>query len=212
VRPVAGEGEISKCCSRKKEENPTAKPSPFGPSGEELLSGNRFAVRASISIPQSVRSRIFPYARVKQGILDHRGDPCFHVTFRQEQGVPGLGFVGWRPGQVLDAGKVIGRFYLDMHPAPRANSPMREMGAACSDGIRGKQLPEATLICNFPAARPPEDPGLMEYGDVQTFFHEFGHLMHAILGGQQPWAGISGVSMESGFRSRHLSQNAGRNG
>jgi Zn-dependent oligopeptidase len=45
----------------------------------------------------------------------------------------------------------------------------------------------------------PEDPGLMEYGDVQTFFHEFGHLMHAILGGQQPWAGISGISMESDF-------------
>jgi thimet oligopeptidase len=39
----------------------------------------------------------------------------------------------------------------------------------------------------------------MEYGDVQTFFHEFGHLMHMILGGQQPWAGISGISMESDF-------------
>ena len=39
----------------------------------------------------------------------------------------------------------------------------------------------------------------MEYGDVQVFFHEFGHLMHMILGGQQPWAGISGISMESDF-------------
>ena len=66
------------------------------------------------------------------------------------------------------------------------------------DGIRGKQLPEAALICNFP--RPAAgDPGLMEYRDVQTFFHEFGHLMHWILGGQQPWAGISGISMESDF-------------
>src|SRR5260370_31050966 len=66
------------------------------------------------------------------------------------------------------------------------------------DGIRGRQVPEGVLICNFPRPRP-EDPGLMEYGDVQTFFHEFGHLMHAILGGQQPWAGISGVSMEADF-------------
>jgi thimet oligopeptidase len=66
------------------------------------------------------------------------------------------------------------------------------------DGIRGRQLPEGVLICNFP--RPtPDDPGLMEYGDVQTFFHEFGHLMHMILGGQQPWAGISGISMEADF-------------
>ena len=43
------------------------------------------------------------------------------------------------------------------------------------------------------------DPGLMEYGEVVTFFHEFGHLMHRILGGQQQWAGISGISMESDF-------------
>jgi thimet oligopeptidase len=32
-----------------------------------------------------------------------------------------------------------------------------------------------------------------------TFFHEFGHLMHWILGGQQQWAGISGITMESDF-------------
>ena len=32
-----------------------------------------------------------------------------------------------------------------------------------------------------------------------TFFHEFGHLMHHILGGQQQWAGISGITMEADF-------------
>jgi Zn-dependent oligopeptidase len=39
----------------------------------------------------------------------------------------------------------------------------------------------------------------MTYDDVETFFHEFGHLMHHILGGQQQWAGISGITMESDF-------------
>ena len=39
----------------------------------------------------------------------------------------------------------------------------------------------------------------MDYGDVVTFFHEFGHLMHHILGGQQQWAGISGITMEADF-------------
>jgi thimet oligopeptidase len=39
----------------------------------------------------------------------------------------------------------------------------------------------------------------MEYGDVEVFFHEFGHLMHHILGGQQQWAGISGITMEPDF-------------
>jgi thimet oligopeptidase len=66
------------------------------------------------------------------------------------------------------------------------------------DGIRGQQLPEAVLVCNFPKPTA-SDPGLMEYSDVVTFFHEFGHLMHWILGGQQQWAGISGISMESDF-------------
>jgi thimet oligopeptidase len=66
------------------------------------------------------------------------------------------------------------------------------------DGIRGKQLPEAILVCNFPVPTGT-DPGLMDYGDVGTFFHEFGHLMHHILGGQQQWAGISGITMESDF-------------
>jgi Zn-dependent oligopeptidase len=142
---------------------------------------------------QSVRP-YFPYVRVKQGILDTAAT-LFHVTFRQEIGVP-----AWDPSVetylVIDTGKVVGRFYLDMHPRPGKFSHAEMMPLL--DGVRGKQLPEGVLICNFP--RPTaEDPGLMEYGDVQTFFHEFGHLMHTILGGQQPWAGISGITMESDF-------------
>jgi thimet oligopeptidase len=142
---------------------------------------------------QSVRP-YFPYDRVKQGILDTAAT-LFHIQFRREEGVP-----AWDPSvetwQVIDAGKVIGRIYMDMHPRPGKYSHAEMMPLL--DGIRGKQLPEGILICNFP--RPtPGDPGLMEYGDVQTFFHEFGHLMHMILGGQQPWAGISGISMESDF-------------
>ena len=132
--------------------------------------------------------------QVKQGILDAAAD-LFHVSFQQEPNVP-----AWDPSVetwiVIDSGKVIGRFYLDMHPRP-GNFSHAEM-APVLDGIRGKQLPEAILVCNFPVPTAT-DPGLMDYGDVETFFHEFGHLMHHILGGQQQWAGISGISMESDF-------------
>jgi thimet oligopeptidase len=142
---------------------------------------------------QSVRP-YFPFMEVKQGILDTAAD-LFHVSFQQEQNVP-----SWDPAVetwiVIDGGKPIGRFYLDMHPRPGKYSHA-EM-APVLDGILGKQLPEAILVCNFPAPTAT-DPGLMDYGDVQTFFHEFGHLMHHILGGQQQWAGISGISMESDF-------------
>jgi thimet oligopeptidase len=142
---------------------------------------------------QSVRP-YFPFVEVKQGILDTAAE-LFHVTFQREPEA-----VAWDPAVetwiVIDDGKPIGRFYLDMHPRPGKYSHA-EM-AQVLDGIRGKQLPEAILVCNFPAPTAT-DPGLMDYGDVQTFFHEFGHLMHHILGGQQAWAGISGISMESDF-------------
>jgi thimet oligopeptidase len=142
---------------------------------------------------QSVRP-YFPFMQVKQGILDAAAD-LFHVSFQQEPNVP-----SWDPAVetwiVIDSGKPIGRFYLDMHPRPGKFSHA-EM-APVLDGIRGKQLPEAILVCNFPVPTAT-DPGLMDYDDVRTFFHEFGHLMHHILGGQQQWAGITGISMESDF-------------
>jgi thimet oligopeptidase len=142
---------------------------------------------------QSVRP-YFPFAQVKQGILDTAAK-LFQVTFKQE-----VGAAAWAPDvetwDVFDHGKMIGRFYLDMHP--REGKFSHAAMAQVLDGIRGKQLPEATLMCNFPAPTAT-DPGLMEYSDVVTFFHEFGHLMHHILGGQQQWAGISGISMEADF-------------
>jgi thimet oligopeptidase len=142
---------------------------------------------------QSVRP-YFPFNQVKRGIMDTAAS-LFHITFRQEQNVP-----AWDPSvetyDVIDNGKVIGRFYLDMFPRPGKYS--HQQMSPILDGISGKQLPEAILVCNF---LPPSatDPGLMDYSDVIVFFHEFGHLMHHILGGQQQWAGISGISTEADF-------------
>ncbi len=142
---------------------------------------------------QSVRP-YFPFNQVKRGIMDTAAS-LFHITFHQEQNVP-----AWDPSvetyDVLDNGKVIGRFYLDMFPRPGKYS--HQQMSPILDGISGKQLPEAILVCNF---LPPSaiDPGLMDYGDVIVFFHEFGHLMHHILGGQQQWAGISGITTEADF-------------
>jgi thimet oligopeptidase len=119
----------------------------------------------------------------------------FHVEFRQQRDVP-----VWDPSvetwEVLDSGKLIGRFYLDMHP--RAGKYSHAAEHPIRDGVRGQQLPETVLMCNFPEPTAT-DPGLMDFEDAVTFFHEFGHLMHHILAGQQRWAGVSGISMESDF-------------
>ncbi len=65
-------------------------------------------------------------------------------------------------------------------------------------GIRGRQLPEGMLVCNF-SGGAAGDPGLMQYSEVVTFFHEFGHLMHHILGSQGQWSGAGGFNVEGDF-------------
>ena len=57
-----------------------------------------------------------------------------------------------------------------------------------TSGARGRQLPDGALICNFPGG-VAGDPGLMQYGDVVVFLHEFGHLMHHVIGSQNRFAG-----------------------
>ena len=141
---------------------------------------------------QSVRP-YFPYAQVEAGVLKTAAR-LFKVEFRPSQAP------AWDKAvsvyEVFDGGRMVGRFYLDMHP--REGKDKWFSAAPVVTGVRGRALPEAALICNFPAPEE-KDPGLLQYSDVVTFFHEFGHLMHAILGGQTEWAGLSGFATEGDF-------------
>lgn len=142
---------------------------------------------------QSVRP-YFAYAAVEAGILQTAAR-LFHVEFRKA-----LDAAVWDPTvhafDVYDTGQKQGRIYLDMHPRDGKNKWFSE--SQLVPGKAGVQLPEAALICNF-SGGVPGDPGLMEFGEVVTFFHEFGHMMHEVLGGRQRWAGQSGVSTEGDF-------------
>jgi len=101
-------------------------------------------------------------------------------------------------------GETVGRIYLDMHPREGKSKWFSECSLV--GGVLGQQLPEASLVCNFPQpqkdSESPDtlaDAGLMQYSDVVTYFHEFGHLMHEVLGGRQRWAGQSGIATEGDF-------------
>ena len=79
-------------------------------------------------------------------------------------------------------GKKMGSFYLDLYP--RANKythfacfPMSQYSKKGTVEI----LPQASLICNFPEGTANE-PSLLPHNDVVTMFHEFGHLVHWLLG------------------------------
>jgi thimet oligopeptidase len=142
---------------------------------------------------QTVRP-YFAFDRVKQGLLDVTSR-LFDVTYRRMPDAP-----VWDPSveayEMLDAGKVIGRFYLDMHPRPNKYNHAAEFGIRT--GVTGRQIPEAALVCNLPGGQPG-DPGLMTHDDVITFFHEFGHLVHALQSGRHQWIGISGITTEQDF-------------
>jgi thimet oligopeptidase len=136
----------------------------------------------------------FPFPRVVQGVLDLSAR-LFGVEFRRDPSA-----AVWHPSvecwEMIEDGRLAGRFYLDMHP--RADKYSHAAQFDIRTGVAGRQIPEAALICNFPGGSP-DDPGLMEHGDVRTLLHEFGHLLHNLFAGRQRWLGIGGLRPEADF-------------
>jgi len=142
---------------------------------------------------QSVRP-YFPYAAVEKGVLD-TASKLFHVQIR-----PVAGLRTWHPSvttyEVFDGTTKLGTIYLDMHP--REGKDKWFSTQPLTAGARGRELPDGALVCNFPGGAPG-DPGLMQYGDVVVFLHEFGHLMHHLIGGQNRYAGQGSFNIEGDF-------------
>lgn len=120
----------------------------------------------------------FPVESVLQGV--------FEVTrllfgFRvEEERIAEVWHPDVRYFRLLDAeGRHLGSFYADLFTRPE-----KRQGAWMNDFIHGTLQPNGTLsphlgvICaNF---APPSDgrPSLLNHREVETLFHEFGHLIH----------------------------------
>jgi len=131
------------------------------------------------------------YERVRAGVFAVSGR-LFGLEFRAAPSLP-VWDASVEPYEVFEGGTLIGRIYLDMHP--RAGKGGGGAAAATARaGIRGRQIPEIVLISRLPGGQPG-DPGLMSFDQVTTFFHEFGHLVHALSSGrQQRWLGLTRVA------------------
>ena len=141
---------------------------------------------------QSVRP-YFEFSRVQAGLLAITSQ-MFGVQYRKVDDAK-----TWHPDvdvyDVFDGGKRLGRIYLDLHP--RAGKFSHAAQFTLVTGKEGARLPEGVLLCNFPKGAAGQ-PALMEQGDVSTFFHEFGHLLHHVFAGHTRWTSTAGLR-ESDF-------------
>ncbi|MBL9214440.1 MAG: Zn-dependent oligopeptidase [Opitutaceae bacterium] len=125
----------------------------------------------------------FPYQAVLEGMLAVY-ERIFGLKYTRVEPP-----YAWAPGVMLyvmaDAatGAPMGAFYLDMFPREGKYNHFahfrQNTGRVLSGGRY--ELPVSVLLCNFPPPSP-DRPSLLKHAEVETLFHEFGHVMHNLLG------------------------------
>jgi oligopeptidase A len=121
----------------------------------------------------------FPLDRVTQGMFDIFGR-LLGIRVSEEPGEP-----GWDPQvkcySIQDAvtNAKLGSFYADWYP--RENKRGGAWMDALITGHPPSGHPHLGLICGN--LTPPVDgkPALLTHREVETIFHEFGHLLHHLL-------------------------------
>lgn len=121
----------------------------------------------------------FPFESVRDGVFGIY-QKLLGVTFERVSGYP-LWHKDVELYAIKDKGNVIAYFATDLFPREGKYGH-----AAAFDLIKGRQeddhyvAPCAALVCNFP--KPTKNnPSLLSHDEVETFFHEFGHIMHEVL-------------------------------
>jgi thimet oligopeptidase len=131
--------------------------------------------------PEAVKA-YFPLETVTRGMFQIY-QTLLGLTFEKLQNVN-----VWDPSVEVYAVRdnaskeVLGTFYLDMYPREGKYGH-----AAVAGLIKPKYLEEgqyqkalAIMMCNFPKPTA-EMPSLLRHGEVETYFHEFGHVMADIV-------------------------------
>ena len=103
--------------------------------------------------------------------------------------------------KVIDSetNKTVGYIYMDLYPRDG-----KYKHAACFDLVNGElkddgtyQKPFTAIVANL---NPPSGdvPSLLKHSEVETLFHEFGHVLHNVLT-EAKYSSISGTSVSRDF-------------
>ena len=108
-------------------------------------------------------------------------EKLFSIEIRETKNIP-VWYSKVKSFEMYKDGKKIGFFYLDLFPRPDKYTHFACFGITGYHHSGNKEiLPVSALICNFPEGNA-NDPSLLYHADVVTLFHEFGHLVHSMLG------------------------------
>ena len=146
------------------------------------------------SLDESSLRPYFSLENVRSGIFE-LSNRLYGLTFRPVQ-IP-VYHEECETYEVLDEkNEHLGVLYLDYHPRDGKSG-----GAWCGEyrtqsfDAEGNRIsPIVSIVCNF--SRPSGgDPALLSIDETQTFFHEFGHALHALFS-QVKYSGLGGVERD----------------
>lgn len=152
-----------------------------------------------LDLDEELIAQYFPMQSTVDGLLAIY-EQFFNLKFEQIE-LPGLWHKGLTALAVHDdtSKEVLGYLILDLHP--RANKYSHACHITIVPSVirpDGSKMPSVSVVlANFPEESATK-PALLKRNDVNTFFHEFGHALHAILG-RTHVAGFAGTSVKRDF-------------
>lgn len=152
-----------------------------------------------LELDEQLIAQYFPMQSTVDGLLAIY-EQFFNLKFEQIE-LPGLWYKGLTTLAVHDgtSKELLGYLILDLHP--RANKYSHACHITIVPSVTrpdGSKMPSVSVVlANFPEESASK-PSLLKRNDVNTFFHEFGHALHAILG-RTHMAGFAGTSVKHDF-------------